>query len=510
MADDATLRISLEEEETGGGRIPRDSGPEALAEEWVRFRQQITRLQEALDPAAIGQRAEVALELAHAHDELNRAMERQKDELLEMMPHLRPLAIDMEKEMRDFAEAMRKVQAEMDPAVAKQLAENELKLAEARNQSKKLYEAQLEDMRASLAPSTIPEVRPILDLEEATKKFELEMARLRESMDPNVARQLARQEAELSKERQAHKDRLATAKKDLGYDGPGGGLADLAMKLRGTIGGRSPILGSILDIFSAYGKAQKAGAEGGAAAGGLGAAAGPIAIAAAVFKALEMIKDGIGSAIRGIGNFTASLLDASPEVSTSVATMGSGISAVSDKLFYVSPILGIFGKAVGETIGALGAVMKALDGMVNRYATFSPQLQLGLAQAEIRQTLGDMRRAQESGPALLQYLQQRTDLQQKFEDIKIRILQRIMPAVLRVMELVEALLPLGEASLEPLLLMANALAEIASAAGGILGNQERAQQQERQADFVLPTAEFLTRNIATYVQEGGVRNPPGA
>lgn len=511
--DDATLRISLDEEDAKGGGAPRGSDQKALDAEWDRFQEQMKRIRDAMDPTAISQRVFVEESLNAENRKLIALRERERDALLDMMPSLRAPAIDMEQKMRSFREEMRKLEAAMEPDNARQMAEMELKLAEQRNKTRKDYEAWLEDMRATLAPSTVPEVRPVLDLEEATKNFELEMTRLRESMNPNVARQMARQEAELAKEREANRKRIDAAKKDMGYDvpGSGGGLLELAKKLRGTIGGRSGFLGSILDVFAAYSKAGKAGTAGGAsgAAGGLGAAAGPVGIALAVFEALKAFKDGLGAAIRGVGNFTAALLDPSPDVSKSIDTMGGAISGVSDKLFYVSPILGIFGKALGETVGALGAVMKSLDGMVNRYATFNPQLAAGLAQADIRQTLGDIRRAQEAGPQLLRYLQQRTEMQQKFEDMKIRIMQQIMPAVLRLMELVETILPLGEAALEPLFLMAEYLGMLAEVGRGILGNSERNRTNERPPDFILPTSDIARFREGPFFfrGEGGVGSP---
>lgn len=486
MADDPTLRISLEDEGQGTGGIPGDSSADALAEEWVRFRQQISRLQDALDPAAIGQRAEVALELAHAHDELNRAMERQKDELLEMMPHLRPLAFDIEKETRQFEEAMRRLTAEMDPTNVRLMALNELELMEARQKAARLFSEEMERLAPTVTP--VITVRPLNDLEEETKRFELEMARLNDALDPAKVRERARMEVELAKAREKLDQATKGEKDKLDPQSAGGKLGDLAKALRGTIGGKMPLVGSVLDIMAAFGKGG--GGAAGGATGALGAAAGPIAIAAAVFEALKGLKDGIGAAIKGIGQFTASLLDPSPDVAKSIDTMGGAISGVSDKLFYLSPVLGIFGKAVGETIGALGAVMKQLDGMVERFAAFNPQLAAGLAQADIRQTLGDMRRAQEAGPQLLRYLQQRTELQQKFEDMKIRILQQIMPTVSRLLEVVETLLPFGETALEPLFMMAEYLGMLAQVGNGILGNFERGRTNQRPPDFLLPTSDI--------------------
>jgi hypothetical protein len=66
------------------------------------------------------------------------------------------------------------------------------------------------------------------------------------------------------------------------------------------------------------------------------------------------------------------------------------------------------------------------------------------AMAELRQVLGDIRRGGEVGPALANYVNARADLQQKYEDVKVRILEQLLPAVTGGMKVVERLLPVVE------------------------------------------------------------------
>jgi len=79
---------------------------------------------------------------------------------------------------------------------------------------------------------------------------------------------------------------------------------------------------------------------------------------------------------------------------------------------------------------------------------------LAQAQAQVIATLGDLRRAQEAGPQLAEYIRARTELQQKWEDMKVRLLQRIVPMLNSGMGILEKLIPLVEAIVASIAMMA--------------------------------------------------------
>jgi hypothetical protein len=171
------------------------------------------------------------------------------------------------------------------------------------------------------------------------------------------------------------------------------------------------------------------GGAAGGALGAIGAAAGPAAIAAAVLIGLKALSNQINQTIRALGMFGSQLISPSADPSQYVGDIGNAMSAFSDKIFYVSPLLGMLGGAAGATAESLSKLMASVDGLVERYRQFSPGIATAQAGAEVRQLLGDLRRAQEATPALMRYIKARSDLQQRIEDTKIRILTRLEPLI---------------------------------------------------------------------------------
>ena len=203
--------------------------------------------------------------------------------------------------------------------------------------------------------------------------------------------------------------------------------------------------------------AAAAAGGGGGISGAVGAMGGPVQVAFAALAAMKAFKDGLASSIKGVGDFGAAMISPSNDPADMVNSMGGAVKGFSDKLFYVSPILGIFGAALGQSVMVIGTFMKALDGMVNRYETFNVTLAMAQARAETVQLLGDLRRAQTAGPQLAQYVMLRSEMQQKFEDAKIRMLTRILPLVMVGMKFAETLLPIAEIIVELLTKMGEAV-----------------------------------------------------
>lgn len=131
---------------------------------------------------------------------------------------------------------------------------------------------------------------------------------------------------------------------------------------------------------------------------------------------------------------------ASADPSASLSKFGDTLSKVGAQI----PGLGIAAVAAGESLKGISVVMDAITKTADRYGEYSPQIAQAQATAEIKQTMGDFRRAQEVGKDLSQFIIAQSDLQQKFEDIKVKMLMRITPAVTKILEFIEMIMPATE------------------------------------------------------------------
>jgi hypothetical protein len=206
--------------------------------------------------------------------------------------------------------------------------------------------------------------------------------------------------------------------------------------------------GSKPQRFAVGGTVQRFAAGGavGVAATAAGLAIPGLNVVTAAFEVMGAFRDSMTGAVRAVGSFASAM--ASPEARPSqfIASAGEGIDQFSRGLFYVSPALSIMGSVAGEATKALGKFTAALDGMVERYGKLNPQIALAQAMGDVVHTLNDLRRGNELAPALTQYVAARTELQQKIEDAKVRFINRIMPVILKGMEVLERLLPAVEVS----------------------------------------------------------------
>lgn len=189
--------------------------------------------------------------------------------------------------------------------------------------------------------------------------------------------------------------------------------------------------------------------------------ANPLAIVSGAMEVLKDFRDVLVGAVRDVTKFGLSLVQPTNDPSQFVGAIGDASKMIGDKLLYLAPPLGIFASVVGEAVSAVGQFMKAMDGFVDRYAKFSPVLMQAKVQADVNQLMQDMRRAQELTPMLLGYINKRAEMQQKFEDLKIRFIEKMMPIAIKGMELAEQLLPFVEMAV-------NVLLAIAKALGGLL------------------------------------------
>lgn len=299
------------------------------------------------------------------------------------------------------------------------------------------------------------------------------------------------QKAEVQAKEKKHKEQLlAEAKAATPIDAKAAaqGATDIATKFnksgqewtdklpgKSQIPGKLPV-GNTTSAAANVATGAGAAAEGGMAgmlggAGGM-AAAGPIgAVVAVVVATLGALNNAVKGAVSAVGGFAIAVADSSAHPSVAIGGLGDAATAAGDKLIYITPIIGLAASAFGESAKALSGFMQAIDKTIERYAEFSPEIAQSQAIAEIRQTMGDFRRAQEISNEMAQYTIAQADLQQKIEDIKIKILTKILPIATRILEVLEAILPSGEGIEAAIAVLSAPLTMLSTLAGELVGMQ---------------------------------------
>ncbi len=190
-----------------------------------------------------------------------------------------------------------------------------------------------------------------------------------------------------------------------------------------------------------------AGAAGGAAgaAGGAMAALPIIAIAIAVASAInEAVIGAIKATVKTAGGLAEAAASSETDPSVPIGQMGEAISGFGKTVGMVNPMLGYMAIAVGEATQAFASLMRVIDKTADRYAEFSAPIAQAQAIAEIRQVMGDFRRSKEVGDEMAKYIAAQSELQQKFEDVKVKFLAKILPLVTAALQVLEAIMPAGK------------------------------------------------------------------
>lgn len=152
----------------------------------------------------------------------------------------------------------------------------------------------------------------------------------------------------------------------------------------------------------------------------LAAAAPPIAIALAAQKAADMIKDMVVEGIRtGIAN--------AGELATTIAGVNNDVTADMMKL----------DKATLGASTALAGLMQATDATAKHYEQFSSDLAMASAQADVRQTMRDITRAELLGGNLGKYVTAKSKLENDVEDIKAKLLDVLLPYITGLVERID-------------------------------------------------------------------------
>ena len=370
--------------------------------------------------------------------------------------------------------------------------------------------------------------RLLLKVAELDRAAEAEKQAALEKTPAYQARQ--RREKELERERaDAEYERMYGEKEDTSTLGS---FLKVAEGLRGTIGGHlGSLIGSGLDVSAAMKKSPlfkpsveatvqptRAGDEmlpiadkapgGGASAGGMmGMAAEAMPIIAVASLAKEVseaisaaVMGGIHAtvgAVSGVANFAAS---ANSDPSVPIGQLGDAASKAGEQVAKVVPALGWMITAAGESAKALSSFMQAVDQTAEKYGEYSAEIAQAQGISEIRQTMGALRRAQEVGPEIARYIEARSDLQAKFEDIKIKLLVKILPAVTRILEVLEAIMPSGKGIEDAIGQLTDPIGTLANAAAELVG----LKRDEKLPDIKDPTELLLhDTKFGLTTSEGG-------
>lgn len=280
---------------------------------------------------------------------------------------------------------------------------------------------------------------------------------------------------------------------------PTGGLLKVIEPIRGLLGGTfGPMVGALADITSGMNKFQKDKEKQRKNADLLGevmpadddlisqmtAAAGPIGmIVAAALAGRKALREGISSTIGAVGGLASTIASPSSDPAEPIAKMGEAASKASEYLTPFSTELLI----AGQSLKALSSIMGAVNSTAQRYGEFNPVIAQAQAIAEVRQTMGDFKRSQVAATELAHFVMAQSDLQQRFEDIKIKLLTKMLPPLTRILELIESVIAGGENMFKGVEMLVDPLTAIARAAAVLAGKAE----DDKFEDFKDPTEQIL-------------------
>lgn len=149
-----------------------------------------------------------------------------------------------------------------------------------------------------------------------------------------------------------------------------------------------------------------------------------------------------GGIVAGVGQMiNRNISDTDP--GSRIGVMGQGISAFGDTVGKALPVIGGFITGLGKGTEAVGVLIGAINESVTKYGEYSPQIAQAQAMVEVQQVMGDFRRSKMVENDLAKFVIAQGEVQQKYEDIKIRLLMQITPAITRILELVEGALDSG-------------------------------------------------------------------
>jgi hypothetical protein len=227
-------------------------------------------------------------------------------------------------------------------------------------------------------------------------------------------------------------------------------VLELVESLRGTIGGTlGSVAGAVLDITAKIRemRAKKSSMEAGSSTAPM-ATPVPSAIpvtpqtAGNIPTAADFEK---GGAYNPPPTATVVPQESVP-AAVQVEELGGAAEITSESLAAAVPVIGAVVAGAVVLVGAFKSVAGAANEMADKYSEYNPAIAQQQAMADIRAVMGDMRRAQQSSRELTEFIRAQSELQQRYEDIKVALLTRLIPIVTGVMEILGSLLGIASSS----------------------------------------------------------------
>lgn len=130
---------------------------------------------------------------------------------------------------------------------------------------------------------------------------------------------------------------------------------------------------------------------------------------------------------------TSSSAPATPATTGSEQALDGVAAASTDAAKAMSSVVPVAG-AVAVALTALAvelgkAAYNEADRQANKYAEYSPKIAEAKALAEMREEMANMRRSQEAEDELSDFIQQQSEVQQKWEDVRVAIMKKVVPVL---------------------------------------------------------------------------------
>ncbi len=214
----------------------------------------------------------------------------------------------------------------------------------------------------------------------------------------------------------AYKQQYGDPGKETGLDS----IIKIVDQLRGTIGGVfGTVVGGVLDIVSGIRKAQVETAD----------------------------KKNRGSLLKGIGGKTETTEAAEGAEVAGAEAGGAEAAEAGGAMAGLEAATGPIGIAIGAFVAAVEvfkAATNQIDQAAQKYGQYSPEIARAQAQADVRNTLGNLKRSQEIGSEMVYYIKAQTDLQQTWEDTKVMLLKQIIPSVTIALQMLKDILRVAD------------------------------------------------------------------
>ena len=122
----------------------------------------------------------------------------------------------------------------------------------------------------------------------------------------------------------------------------------------------------------------------------------------------------------------------------------TGVAGAMAKFGGAIPVIGAAVVAIGAAVSIVSSLMNSINRMADNYAQYNPEIAQAQSLVEIRKTLNDMRRAQESGGELAKFIEAQGRMEQRWEEIKLKLLMVIIPTLTNILEVVGRMLKIRE------------------------------------------------------------------